>query len=119
MLIRQIEDCSSQSHAFSDKPLRPDQWRHLTAAISELVPAWSVELHYDDPDNACIVIMPEGADDALGPTLLVHTEASTFHLDEMRWDRFRKLSEHRGWADVLRAVQIRVIWEMPFPKTLQ
>jgi hypothetical protein len=86
--------------------------------VAELALDWLVELHHDVLGNPTIAILPEILDDAIGPTLFVCREGSTFHLEEIRWGGYRKLDEHHAWADVLRAVRIRLIWEMPLPTML-
>jgi hypothetical protein len=86
--------------------------------VAELTPDWSVELRHDVLGSATIVILPEDLDDANGPVLFVHREGPAFHFEELRWGRYRKLDEYQAWADVLRAVRIRLAWEAPFPTTL-
>jgi hypothetical protein len=90
----------------------------LAGAIADCVPDWSVELHHDEDGKSAIVIMPEDLDDMIGPTLIVYTTGSAFHLDELCQDNYRRLGKNLSWAGVLRAVQIRLIWEEPFPPTL-
>jgi hypothetical protein len=117
MLIRQIENRRSQPPTSHPTPLEPRQCEHLAAVVAELGPNWSVELHDDIPGKETIVILPDDPDEAIGPTLIIHADESAFHLEELDGDAFRKLGEHLVWADVLRAVRIRLVWEMPFPTT--
>jgi hypothetical protein len=86
--------------------------------VAELGMTWSVELHDEAPGDATIIILPEDIDDPLDLTLFVHSIGPTFHLDELCGDTFRKLGEHRAWAEVLRAVRIRLLGLMPVPPTL-
>ncbi len=118
MLIGQLADHRTQPPISRPAPLGPEQCRHLAAVVAELAPDWSVDLHHDVLGNATIVILPDGADDANGPSLFVHREGAAFHLEELRWGAYRKLGEYPAWGDVLRAVRIRLVWEMPFPTTL-
>jgi hypothetical protein len=118
MLIVQIADHRTKPPASSPEPLGPEECRQLGAVVAELAPDWSVELRHDVLGNATIVILPENLDDVRGPTLFVHREGSVFQLEEMRWSTYRKLDDYPAWADVLRAVRIRVVWETPFPTTL-
>ena len=113
-----IENRLSQIPSYSPEPLGASRCRHLAATIAEVVPDWSVELHYDEYGKAAIVIMPEDPDDLFGPTLIVSASGTAFHLDELCCDAYQRLAEHREWSDILRAVQIRLIWEMAFPATL-
>lgn len=107
-----------QLATYGSEPLGAGRCRHLAAAIAEFGPEWSVELHHDEHGEAVIVIMPEDPDDVIHPTLIVYADASAFHLDELRCDAYQRLGDHRGWADILRAVQIRLIWEMALPTTV-
>ena len=109
-----------RSRLLSYKPQALGSWRcdELAAAIAGCVPNWSVDLHYDEEGKPTIVVMPEDHNDTISPTLIVYANASAFHIDELRGDAYRNLGEHDSWADVLRAVRIRLIWEEPFPTTL-
>jgi len=100
------------------EPLGPGECEQLAALVAELAPDWSVELRHDVLGCPTIVILPDDLDDANGPVLFVHREGSAFHLEELRWSTYRKLDEYRAWAEVLRAVRIRLAWEAPFPTTL-
>jgi hypothetical protein len=118
MLIRQVEDRRSQPPASRPEPLGPGQCERLAAVVAELGANWSVELHDDIAGQATLVILPEDLDAAIGPTLVIHADASVFHLEELDGEAWRKLGEHHAWADVLRAVRIRLVWKMPFLTTL-
>jgi hypothetical protein len=118
MTTGRLENRLSQLPTCNHETLGSGQCHQLAAAIAECVPDWAVELHYDEDGKPTIVIMPEDVDDTIGPTLIVYTSGSAFHLDELRCDAYRRLGEHFSWAEILRAVQIRLIWEEPFPTTL-
>jgi hypothetical protein len=118
MLIRHVGDCLSQHPAPAHAPLGREQCSHLTAVIAELVSDWSVELHLDVLRKPMIVILPETLDDAIGPTLVVYRDETGFHLEELRWNAYRKLGDYRVWTDVVRAVWLRLFSEMQFAPTL-
>jgi hypothetical protein len=98
--------------------LGPRQCQHLAAVVAELGVTWSVELHDDAPGDATIIILSDDLDDPFDLTLFVHGVGSSFHLDELCGDTFRRLGEHRVWADVLRAVRIRLLGMIPVSPTL-
>lgn len=112
MLIRQTNDRSSPLPANNPEPLGRAQCQRLAAVVASLGPTWSVGLHHDARGKATIVVLPEDLDDAIGPTLIIRATRSGFHLEEMCEDACRSLGEHSAWADVLRTVRIRLIWEM-------
>ena len=118
MLIRHVEDYLGQHSTPAHEPLGREQCDHLAAAVAELIPDWSVELHLDVLREPMIVILAENFDDDIGPTLVVYRDETTFHLEELCWDSYRKLGDYPAWADLVRAVRIRLNWEMPFPTTL-
>jgi hypothetical protein len=97
---------------------QPDSKRqHLAGALADLAPNWSVELQYDVLGETTIVVLADDGGDDICPTLIVYADESAFHLEELCGDDYRKLGAYLGWADVLRAVRIRLIWEMPIPAT--
>jgi hypothetical protein len=48
---------------------------------------------------------PPDADDAIGPTLIIHKAASIFHLDQFRWDEYGSLGDYLNRDDVFGAVR--------------
>lgn len=118
MLTKQIEDGRSRPLPGGPKSLGPMQCQHLAAVVAGFVPKWSVALQCDMHGNATIVVMPDDLTDDVAPTLIVRTAGTAFHLGELRQERFRKLGRHRVWADVVRAVRVRLAWETPSPATL-
>jgi hypothetical protein len=113
-----IENRLNELPPYSPEPLGAVRCQHLAAMVAGFVPDWSVELHYDEHGKAAIVIMPEDPDDEISPTLIVYTSGSAFYLDELCCDAYHRLGEHRVWADILRAVRIRLVWETAFPTTI-
>ncbi len=118
MFARQTESRLNLPPARSPMSLGPTQRQHLAAVVAELVPDWVVELQYDVLGQAFIVILTENPDGAIGPTLIVRSDEPIFHLEEWRRNAEPTLSEYRAWDEVLRAVRIRIIWEMPYPSPL-
>jgi len=118
MFTRQTEDRLCLPPAGRAMSLGPRQREHIAAVVAELVPDWVVELQYDVLGRTVIVILPENAGGAIGPTLIVRVNEPTFHLEERRPNAGRTLGEYRAWDEVLRAVRIRIIWEMPYPTPL-
>ncbi len=118
MLTRLIEDGRSRSLPGSLRPLGPVQCQHLAAVLAGLVPKWSVALQCDLHGKPTIVIMPDDLADDIAPTLIVRTDGTIFQIGELRQEKFRKLGRHRVWADVVRAVRVRLTWETLSPATL-
>lgn len=109
-MIRSTEDQLRQLPTYSPESLTQRQYHNLAAGLAGLVLNWSVDLHYDEHGKATIIIMPDDLDDAIFPTLIVRSDASAFHIEELCGDDYRELGEYQVWSDVLRAVRIRLIW---------
>jgi hypothetical protein len=113
-----LEKRAHPPSAYRVELLGLERRQHLSGVIAGLAPNWSVELHYDEDAKAALVIMPEDPDDPIAPTLIVSATGSGFQLDELRGDACRGVGENLSWAEILRTVQIKLIWEGPFPLTL-
>jgi len=118
MLTRQIEGRRSQAPTNGSATLGAKQCQHLAAVVAELRPDWSVELHYDVLGRPFIIILSDDLDDPVDVTLVVRRDDTPFRLEELCGDTYRKLGDCGLWVDVLRAVRMRLIREMPFPPTL-
>ena len=117
MLMRHIETRGGKPPTSCLEPLGPGRHRHVAAVVAELAPGWSVELHHDIHGKATIVILPADLDAEIGPTLIIDADEAAFHLEELNGDSCRTLGEHRVWADLLRAVRTRLVWELPLSAT--
>ena len=59
--------------------------------LAELAPRWTAELNQASPDESTIVVVPEGANDLIGPAFILQRDRGRVHLDQFRWDEYRKL----------------------------
>lgn len=74
--------------------------------IAEMVslPAnWSVEFHRDPVGSTNIALVPDSANDALGPTLVVYWDGPVVRLDALRWDTYLGIGAYPGLTDALAA----------------
>ncbi|HTB44466.1 MAG TPA: hypothetical protein VK741_12625 [Acetobacteraceae bacterium] len=117
MPSRLIEARRGQTAQSGADPFGSRRCQQLAAIIAPLLPDWSVERHCDEFGKPAVVIMSDD-DDANRPTLVVHADGAVFHLDELRQDTFRNLTEHATWTELLRAVRNRLMWEIPVSPTL-
>jgi hypothetical protein len=117
-MTRPIEGQPCQFLTFGPETLTLGHCHYLAAGLASLIRNWSIELHYDEHSDATIVIMPNDLDDAIFPTLIVRSDESAFHLEELFGEVYRELGEYRMWSDVLRAARIRLIWAGPSQTTL-
>jgi hypothetical protein len=76
--------------------------------LAEAAPGWSAELNQTCPDESTIVVIPEGANDLIGPAFVLHRSRGRVHLDQFRWDEYRKLGGFRSLDDALAAMRARL-----------
>jgi hypothetical protein len=77
--------------------------------LAEIAPRWSAELNQAAFDESTIVIMPEGANDVIGPAFVLHRFDGRVHLDQFRWDEYRKLGGFRSLDEALAALRARLL----------
>jgi hypothetical protein len=91
--------------------LRPigsgDLWL-ASAAVAGVAPDWTVELSAIFPDDASLVIMPDGADDLIGPTFIVYQDENAYRLDQFQWDVLTGLDTYTSLQDALKALVDRL-----------
>ncbi len=118
MLIRTIgRGC--QSRAVGNEPLGEERCQNLLTTIAELAPGWSVEFYDDKSGKPAVIILPDDPDDAVAfPFLAIRAGESTFLLEELRGTACQTLGEYREWAEVVRAVRLRMLFDMPISTML-
>ena len=77
----------------------------VSKAIGAAAPDWSVELHYICSGEANLVIMPEDADDALGPTFIIRRDGGALCLDQFHWDNYSQIGSFVHLRDAVDAVR--------------
>jgi hypothetical protein len=95
--------------AFGTAVLTSDDLAVVLAALREIAPGWSAELNQAGPDEATIVVLPEGANDLIGPAFVLHRLAGRVQLDQFRWDEYRKLGGFHCLDDALAAMRVRLV----------
>jgi hypothetical protein len=80
----------------------------VIALLAEIAPGWSAELNQASPDESTIVVLPAGANDLIGPAFVLHRARGHVHLDQFRWDEYRKLGGFRCLADALAVLRARL-----------
>ena len=108
--------------AFPARAVRPPEWSEPEVAIltwddldvvlgllAEIAPAWSGELNCTSPDESTIVVLPEGANDLIGPAFVLHRDAGRVRLDQFRWDEYRQLGVFRSFELALAALRARLV----------
>jgi hypothetical protein len=110
MSIKRLGYHSSQDSTFS-VPVRPLGNADLALvqdAMTEIAPEWSVELHGICVDEATLVLLPEGGDDAMGPSFMISRETYGFRLDQVHWDVLTEYGVFASLPDVVAAIGARL-----------
>ena len=81
----------------------------VLGVVAEIAPGWSAELNQTGPGDSTIVVVPEGANDLIGPAFVLHRSQERVHLDQFRWDEYRKLGGFRSLDDALAAMSARLV----------
>jgi hypothetical protein len=90
------------------RPLGLAEARFVEDALSEVAPDWSVDLEGVCEHEASLVLLPEGGDDAMGPSFVIRREDFGFRLDQLHWDKMQEVGTYPALADVVTAVQERL-----------
>src|SRR6185312_15031507 len=77
----------------------------VSKAVGAVAPDWSVELHYVCSGDANLVIMPEDADDALGPTFIIRRAGGALCLDQFHWDDYSQIGSYAHLHDAVDVVR--------------
>jgi hypothetical protein len=97
-------DCSGAGPAL----LTWDDLDVVHAVLANMAPRWTAELNQTGPDESTIVVMPEGANDLIGPTFILHRDCGRVQLDQFRWDEYRKLGGFQSLDEALSAMRVRL-----------
>jgi hypothetical protein len=77
--------------------------------LAEIAPTWTAELNHASQDESTIVVTPVGANDILGPAFVLHRSRGRVHLDQFRWDEYRKLGGFRTFNEALALLRSRLV----------
>jgi len=86
------------------RPLGQADWLAAQSMLAEIAPDWSVELVGICTDEASLVILPEGGDDACGASFAISREAYGLRLDKVHWDEMTEVGVFASLADALDAI---------------
>jgi hypothetical protein len=101
----------TSAHSSYTMPLRPlgdGDLALVRCAMADIAPEWSVELHGICEDEATLVLLPEGGDDAMGPSFMISRETYGFRLDQVHWDVVTEFGVFASMNDVVAALGARL-----------
>ena len=76
--------------------------------MARIASDWSVELQGVCTDEAVLVLLPDGGDDAMGPSFIISREAFCFRLDQLHWDRLTELGVFSSLLDIMATLRPRL-----------
>jgi hypothetical protein len=77
-------------------------------ALGEIAPDWSVELQGICADEATLVLLPEGGDDAAGPSFMISRDVAGYLVDQVHWDIVTEVGSFTSLKDVLDTIRLRL-----------
>jgi hypothetical protein len=91
-------------------------------AIADIAPEWSVELHGLCAEEATLVLLPDGGDDARGPSFLISQDGTGYVVDQVHWDLVTEIgiftSRDAAMAAVCACLGLYIAGDAPRPYTL-
>lgn len=87
-------------------------WDDLDAVhtlLADIAPGWSAELNRASLNESTIVVMPDSANDLVGPSFILYWADGRVRLDQFRWDEYRKLGSFATRDDALAAMTARLV----------
>jgi hypothetical protein len=81
----------------------------LADAVASVAPNWSVELCHVFSEGAHLVIMPEDANDVLGPTLIIRHASDAYYLDQFHWDHYKELGTFTDISKLVSTVRMQIL----------
>ena len=78
----------------------------VAEAIADIAPDWSVELSQAFAGESNLVIMPEEADDTIGPTFVIYQDAGKFCIDQVQWEESNPIGVYPNLSAATQAVAI-------------
>jgi hypothetical protein len=90
------------------QPIAETELASMRFVMATIAPEWSVELQGICADDARLVLLPDGGDDANGPSFVISREAYGFRLDQVHWDRMTEVGVFKSLADMVSALRPRV-----------
>jgi hypothetical protein len=90
------------------RPLGDNDVAVVQIALHETAPGWSVELHGICTDEATLVVLPDGGDDAMGPSFLISRDSYGLRLDQVHWDVLTEVGMFSSLTEVVDALHPRL-----------
>jgi hypothetical protein len=82
---------------------------YVVRTLAGIAPSWSVELHEASAQEVSLFVLPEAADDDIGPTFIIRKDNAGFHLDQFRWDIYAELKTLESLSDLVADLRARLV----------
>ncbi|MGE4046662.1 MAG: hypothetical protein AB7F35_17515 [Acetobacteraceae bacterium] len=77
----------------------------VAEAVAAVVSDWSVEFAGASDEDAVVVVMPDGADDKVGPTFMLRRTGAAVELEQVHWDQHANVATLPTLTDAVRSLQ--------------
>jgi hypothetical protein len=77
----------------------------MMEALFDVAPTWTAELHGICLNEASLIIMPEGAEDLLGPSFILSRENFGYRVDQVHWDAMTEVGAFSNFGDAVSAIR--------------
>jgi hypothetical protein len=80
----------------------------MQMAMAAFAHEWSVELLGICTDEATLALVPDGGDDAAGPSFVIGRETYGFRVDQLHWDTVTEMGVFASLNDVIEVLRMRL-----------
>ena len=90
------------------RPIGDADLDFVQRAMAEIAPEWTVEMGGICADEATLVLLPEGGDDAMGPSFMISRETYGFRIDQVHWDEVTEIGVYATMHDIVDVLRLRL-----------
>jgi hypothetical protein len=83
------------------RPIGKTEMALVQSVLAEVASEWTVELENGDAEDAILVVLPEGGDDATGPSYVISRDSCGLRLDQVHWDQLTEIGVYDSFVEIL------------------
>jgi hypothetical protein len=87
--------------AFAAQPICNRDLQIVARMLSDIAPAWSVELHGVSLEDSSLIVLPEDGEDENGPSFAISRDGYSLRLDQIHWDELTELGSFGTMGELL------------------
>jgi hypothetical protein len=90
------------------RPLGKAELTWIRRSMADIAPEWAAELQGICADEATLVLVPDGGDDAIGPSFVISRETFGLRVDQVHWDLATEVGTFASLAQVMEVLRLRL-----------